>query len=178
MNNNGKLNHSYRYTKAKGELTRVYQRRKNLLLEIKNYLVHFIASAIIKSKCKIFCIEDLNLDPRGTKGALAKAIYSMPDDKNIIDKAILLASHILGYQVQLIRVDARKTSTLHNKCGGLLQRSNKAYDYANCKRCNKLVNTHTNAAKNIRDKGKQILNSLNTPFPHARGMDKASIKSI
>ena len=102
----------------------------------------------------------------------------MPDDKNIIDKAIILASHILGYQVHLIRVDARKTSTLHNRCGGVIQRSSKTYDYANCKKCNKLVNTHINAAKNIKDKGKQYLKSLDAPFPHARGMDKVSIKSI
>ncbi len=167
LKNYGRLKHSYRYVKVRGELQRIYKKRNNLLKEIKNYVTHYIAAVLIKSKCKIFCIEDFRIDPRGKRGALAKAIYSMPDDENIFEKAISIASLILKYNVSLISIDPRRTSSLHNNCGGILKRTSKSYDIVKCNKCSKQVNTHTNAALNIRDKGMKYYDS---PFPHARGM--------
>lgn len=92
----------------------------------------------------------------------------MPDDEDIFEKAVLLASSILKYDVSLVSVDPRRTSSIHNSCGGSLKRTTKSYDIVKCNKCSKQVNTHTNAALNIRDRG---IKSSNSPFPHARGMD-------
>ncbi|GAH38942.1 unnamed protein product, partial [marine sediment metagenome] len=62
-------------------------------------------------------IEQLTVDPSGTKGALAKAIYTMPDSLFIYQKAVWLASQELGYQVQLESVRPYHTSTVHYGCG-------------------------------------------------------------
>jgi len=161
------------YVKTKGELYRVYQRRKKLLKEIYNLSTHFIAAVIIKSKCEVLCIEDLNLDPRSKRGSLAKAIYNMPDDENIYYKASQLASKILKYPVQLISVNPQYTSTKHNECGGILKRHSGSYDFSVCDQCNKKVNTHHNAAKNIESRGRKIFESLelNTPFTHTRDIE-------
>ena len=132
---------------------------------------------IIKSGCKVLYIENLRSDPRGTRGALAKAIYNMPDEMNLFEKAVSLASSLLGYEVLLKKVDPRNTSSFHNGCGGTIQRSPKSYDIAQCKKCGKTVNTHINAAKNIRDKGEKNSNLTIVPFPHTRGMDSISTKS-
>ena len=102
----------------------------------------------------------------------------MPDDSNIFEKAVFLASSVLNYGVKLVLVDPRKTSTYHNGCKGIIHRTRGSYDIAKCKKCGKLVNTHTNAAKNIRDIGFKSLKTSNFPFPQARGMDQASIKSV
>ncbi|GAH37887.1 unnamed protein product, partial [marine sediment metagenome] len=64
----------------KGELNRVYTRRHRILRELTRLLPHFLASVMVKRKCKKLKIEHLTVDPTGTKGALAKAIYTMPDN--------------------------------------------------------------------------------------------------
>lgn len=165
------------FVKTKGELVRVYHKRKKILKTIKDLAPHFIAAVIIKSGCKVLYIEDLRSDPRGARGVLAKAIYNMPDEMNLFEKAVNLASSLLGYEVLLKKVDPRNTSKFHNGCGGTIQRSPKSYDISQCKKCGKTVNTHLNAAKNIRDKGEKNSNSSITPFPHTRGMDSISTKS-
>ncbi len=177
LNIKGKLKNSTDYVKNSGELARVYQKRKSLLKEIKGFIPHFIAAVIVKSNCRTLSIENLNSDPRGTRGALAKAIYNMPDETNLFEKAVNLASHVLKAKVKLIQVDPRNTSKFHNGCGGTIQRSTKSYDIAQCKKCGKTVNTHINAARNIRDKGEKNSNLTIVPFPHTRGMDSISTKS-
>ncbi len=172
-----KIKNSYDFVKTKGELVRVYHKRKKILKAIKDLVPHFIAAVIIKSGCKVLYIENLRSDPRGARGALAKAIYNMPDEMNLFEKAVSLASSLLGYEVQLKKVDPRNTSRFHNGCGGTIQRSPKSYDIAQCKKCGKTVNTHINAAKNIRDKGEKYSNLTIVPFPHTRGMDSISTKS-
>jgi len=64
--------------KLKGELNRVYKRRSRLLREITRRLPHFLAAVMVKKQCQTLKIEELVADPSGTKGALAKAIYTMP----------------------------------------------------------------------------------------------------
>ncbi len=135
--------------KLKGELNRVYTRRHRILRELTRLLPHFLASVMVKRKCKKLKIEHLTVDPTGTKGALAKAIYTMPDNLLIYKKAVWLASLELGYTVQLEAVLPYHTSTLHYGCGGVLARQSGQYDVAPCKKCGQQVNTHNNASKNI-----------------------------
>ena len=135
--------------KLKGELDRVYTRRSRILREITYLLPHFLAAVMVKKKCKVLKIERLTVDPTGTRGALAKAIYTMPDSLFIYKKAVWLASLELGYDVQLEAVHPYHTSTIHYGCGGLLTRQKGQYDVAPCKKCGQKVPTHANAAKNI-----------------------------
>ncbi len=135
--------------KLKGELNRVYTRRHRILREITRLLPHFLAAVLVKKHCKVLKIELLTADPTGTKGALAKAIYTMPDSLFIYKKAVWLASLELGYDVKLEAVNPYQTSSLHHKCGGLLARQQGQYDIAPCKKCGQHIDTHSNAAKNI-----------------------------
>ena len=123
---------------------------------------------LIKSGSCYLCIENLEFDPRGKKGALGKAFYSMPDEIDIFEKAILIATKISGRIIRLIKVPPQGTSTYHFQCRGILDRTNHYYDKALCKKCGDYVDTHHNAARNIKDKGEQLLQSLNRPSSHAR----------
>jgi len=135
--------------KLKGELNRVYQRRSRLLREITSLLPHFLAAVMVKKKCETLKIENLSADPTGTKGALAKAIYNMPDSLYIYKKAVWLASLELGYDVKLQVVDPYYTSSRHYGCGGTISRRKGQHDFAPCSKCGQKVNTHSNAALNI-----------------------------
>ncbi len=159
------------YYKTKGELNRIYKRKRNIVKEIRNLIPHFLAAVIIKSQCKVFFMEDIEYNPKGKKGALAKAIKSMPKSISLFEKATVLASNMLGYKVQLVTVDQRGTSRYHNKCGGKIERDPRNhYDRAPCKKCGKKVNTHTNAAKNIVEKGLKKLKSQYRSSPHTRSL--------
>jgi hypothetical protein len=164
------------YIKNKGELARVYKKRIKLLSEIKNFSSHFIAAVLVRSKSKLLCIEDLLINPSGSKGPLAKVFYSMVDENYIFVKAVLLASKILNYEIKLVKVNPWNTSVVHNNCGGHIIRSPNYYDISPCNKCRKNVNTHLNAARNIQEKGVQVLKSSNFPSSHARGIGKLPIK--
>ena len=103
----------------------------------------------MKKQCKVLKIERLTADPTGTKGTLAKAIYTMPDSLFIYKKAVWLASLELGYEVQLKTVNPYQTSAIHNNCGGSITRQKGQYDFAPCTKCGQQINTHFNAAQNI-----------------------------
>ena len=104
---------------------------------------------MVKKQCQVLKIEHLTSDPAGTKGALAKAIYTMPDSLFIYKKAVWLASLNLGCDVRLESVSPYHTSSLHYGCGGTLAREPGQYDVAPCRKCGQQVNTHSNAASNI-----------------------------
>ena len=140
-----------------GELNRVHNRRNRILREIVRRLPHFLAAVLVKKNCETFKIENLDIDATGKRGALAKAIYNMPDSTFIYKKARWLASIELGYNIKLEVVPAQNTSTIHYSCGGSLNRQPDQYDIAPCKRCKKAVNTHFNAAQNIASLAGKIL---------------------
>ncbi|MBA7548241.1 hypothetical protein ES705_40689 [subsurface metagenome] len=154
--------------KLLGELNRVYTRRSRIMREILRLLPFFLVAVIVKHHSRVLKIEELNVDPTGTKGALAKAIYTMPDNSFIYEKAVWLASSELGYDILLEQVDPFHTSLLHNVCGGVLDRKLGHYDYAYCKACGLKVNTHFNAALNISEKQGQPLSSRSFPPLNAR----------
>ena len=155
--------------KLKGELARVYTRRSRILREITRLLPHFLAAVLVKKRCQTLKIERLTADATGTKGALAKAIYTMPDSLFIYKKAVWLASLELGYDVELKVVNPQYTSTLHHGCGGVIARVKGQYDFAPCKKCSKKVNTHFNAAHNISSLSGTLLPYDHFPSTHVRG---------
>ncbi|MCE7748078.1 MAG: hypothetical protein GPJ51_06755 [Candidatus Heimdallarchaeota archaeon] len=160
---------AYGSCKLKGELNRVYTRRSRILREITRFLPHFLAAVLVKKKCKVLKIEHLTADPTGTKGALARAIYTMPDSLFIYKKAVWLASIELDYDVQLEVVLPYHTSTIHYGCGGSLTRHKGQYDIAPCKKCGQQVNTHFNAAHNIASLQGTQLPPDSFPSMHVRG---------
>jgi hypothetical protein len=148
------------FCKLQGELNRVYTRRMRIIRELTRCLPPFLAAVMVKKQCKTLKIEQLTVDPSGTKGALAKAIYTMPDNLFIYQKSVWLASQELGYQVQLESVCPYHTSTIHYGCGGVLARNQSQYDHAPCKKCGRKVYTHTNAAHNIASLSGMLLPSF------------------
>ncbi len=155
--------------KLKGELNRVYKRRSCLLREITRLLPHFLAAALVKKQCQTLKIEKLTSDPAGTKGALAKAIYNMPDSLYIYKKAVWLASLELGYDVELETVSPYHTSSKHYGCGGMIVRDDKHHDFAPCRKCGQQVNTHKNATMNIASLQGTLLPYDLFPSTHVRG---------
>lgn len=155
--------------KLKGELNRVYTRRSRLLREITRRLPHFLAAVLVKKHCQTLKIEELTADAAGTKGALAKAIYNMPDNLYIYKKAVWLASLELGYDVQLETVPPYHTSSKHYGCRGMIARDKKHHDFAPCTKCGQQVNTHSNAALNIASLPGKLLPSDLFPSTHVRG---------
>ena len=155
--------------KLKGELNRVYTRRYRILREITRLLPHFLAAVLVKKKCKVLKIERLTADATGTKGALAKAIYTMPDSLFIYKKAVWLASLELGYDVKLATVNPYYTSSIHYTCGGSLPRQQGQYDFTPCTKCGQQVNTHFNAARNIASLQGTLLPPDSFPSKHVRG---------
>jgi len=155
--------------KLKSELNNVYQRRSRLLREITRRLPHFLAAVMVKKQCQTLKVEELTTDPSGSKGALAKAIYTMPDNLYIYKKAVWLASLELDYDVQLKAVPPYYTSSKHHGCGGTIARDKQYYDVAPCSKCGQQVNTHENATFNIASlKGTLLPHDL-FPSTHVRG---------
>ncbi|MHA1202778.1 MAG: zinc ribbon domain-containing protein, partial [Candidatus Heimdallarchaeaceae archaeon] len=164
-----KARDTFGFCKLQGELNRVYTRRMRIIRELTRFLPHFLAAVMVKKQCKTLKIEQLTVDPSGNKGALAKAIYTMPDNLIIYKKAVWLASQELGYQVQLESVSPYHTSTIHYGCGGKLVRNQSQYDHAPCRKCGLKVNTHTNAAHNIASLSGMLLPSDPLPLTAREG---------
>ena len=144
--------------KLHGELTRVYARRKRLLQQLFHEVVRYLTTVFVQTQCPMGCFEDLNLTARGTKGALTKAILSMPDDKSLPERVMLMYEWLTGKKLTLVLVDPRGTSQgEHADCPavpkGKIHRSGKNWDKVTCTGCKKLVNTQTNAARVIKLRG-------------------------
>ncbi|MCH8908600.1 MAG: hypothetical protein IH840_16055 [Candidatus Heimdallarchaeota archaeon] len=131
----------------------MYERRKRLLREIKNQCKLLSVAVLIQSKAKQFNVEDLQMSARGKSGALAKAILAMPDEINIFEQAVILASSYRQADIELKLINPFKTSSNHYDCGGKWRRSLGNWDLCQCTFCEAEVNTHFNAALHIRDGG-------------------------
>ena len=124
---------------------------------------------LVKKQCQTLKVEELTTDPAGTNRALAKAIYTMPNNMYIYKKAVWLVSLELGYDVSLESVPPYHTSSKYYSCEGTIARDNYHHDFAPCKKCGQQVNTHENAALNIASlQGTLLLPDL-FPSTHVRG---------
>ena len=153
-----------RLDKYSCELSFVHARRKRLLREIHRQCGRLVALAVFHIDVSLLAIEDLHLSARGTRGPLAKAILSMPDEFDLFTRALLLVEVFTGKHIPLCTVNPIYTSSgLHVGCSssfpGRLSRSGSSYDFVRCPTCDLLVNTHRNAACLIRDR------ALASPLP-------------
>jgi hypothetical protein len=146
-----------RLEKYSSEVSFVHARRKRLLREIHRHCTRLIALVVFHTDVSTLAIEDLHLSARGTRGSLAKAILSMPDELDIFTRALLLVELSTGKSIHLCSVSPAYTSSgPHVGCisspPGRLSRSGSFYDFVRCPACGLLVNTHHNAARVIRDR--------------------------
>ncbi len=108
--------------KHTGELQRVYQRRSNLLHEIKQQCKLVTTAVLVASEASQLNVEDLRLSARDKRGALAKAILNMPDELDLFEQAVMLAASYTGTEIRLERINPFQTSSVHYNCdsGGRL----------------------------------------------------------
>ncbi len=144
--------------KIRGEISRLYTRRTRLLKELHREVSRTISTMLVRSQSLILCAEDLDNSVRGKRGALAKAILSMPDEPDLVERACFVSEHNTKQAIKLISVDPRNTSKgKHIGCSknppGTISRTSQSYDYANCSGCNNRLNTHIHAAKVIKRRG-------------------------
>jgi len=62
------------------------------------------------SQSSVLSVEDLNCGTYNKKGALAKAIVSMPDNEDLYTKAVAVVHWITNNPVVLVKVDPYLTS--------------------------------------------------------------------
>ncbi len=154
--------------KLRGEISRVHRRRTRLLKELHRVVGQTVSTMLVQSRSLILCVEDLDVNPRGKRGALAKAILSMPDEPDLVKRACLVSEHTTNRPVRLIPVNPSYTSSGdHNGCEknppGKILRNSRSYDIVTCSECNKRINTHVNAAKVVKRRGLEILSASASP---------------
>jgi len=130
------------------EIEYLYRRKRNLRKSYHQKLANWVGQQLYHSDAKHLIIEDLNVNTINTRAALARAIESMADDTSLYSREVL-AVNLMNKKCSLHKVSPYHTSTKHANCGGKLMRSSEQYDIAPCNSCNKMVNTHLNAAINL-----------------------------
>jgi hypothetical protein len=100
-------------------------------------------------------------------GGIGESDLAMPDDEALFVRAVLLASYITGRPIELRKVNPAYTSQgVHRTCPvnppGRIVRSPGQWDYATCSGCHQRVNTHREAAGQIREAGVAL-----APLPEA-----------
>lgn len=140
------------HTKRVTVVRQHFTKRNNLLREIEHQIGHLTSALLVQTEAQTLAVEELNCSTRNTKGALAKAIASMPDDNAIYVNAVLRAEFFSNKTIFLETVDPAYTSNgIHIGCSsnpaGKLKRTPKHYDNAPCSHCSQFINTHVNAAK-------------------------------
>ena len=148
--------------KRQTELRFVYERRARLLSEVHRYCSRLVSAVLLQTQSPVLCVEELSCSTYRTRGALAKAIISMPDDEDIYTRSAMTVQWLTGKLVTVIEVDAKYTSRSHHltclvALKGKIQRSSKYYDLAPCSACGLLINTHHHAACVIRNRGLEYL---------------------
>ncbi|MHA2294826.1 MAG: hypothetical protein ACXAEU_01550 [Candidatus Hodarchaeales archaeon] len=152
------------------QLALQYNKQKNRLKDLHDHRCPVeIGKQLASTDAEVLACEALDIgDAAGKRGALAKAILSMPDEREIPERAItnintLHALQGTGKRVLLDPVDPRGTSNIHARCPhdprGHLKRRKGHHDLAPCNKCHQLVNTHVSAS--------QVVEELSTST-HAR----------
>lgn len=169
-NQNKRIKARKQKKKIQYEKERVYQRRQRLLKQLHLDVRQIITTVIVAGNYSVLGLEELNLSARGTKGALAKAILSLPDTKELYKKPIAKASKILKRPLLLVEVDPRNTSQgehigCYHQPPGMLRRTMEHYHEIPCSKCKKMVNSHKNASLHIRKRANAIITNHSIKLP-------------
>lgn len=138
-------NNSWKKRNYTREVDNLHKRIQNLRKTYHLQLSNFVGQQVKSSGASHLILENLDVSTMNTRGALAKAITSMADDTSLYAREVL-ALNLMGSNCELHFVNPYHTSTKHANCGGKLKRSSDNYDITPCDLCNKMVNTHKNAA--------------------------------
>jgi hypothetical protein len=134
--------------KLRQEMSLLYRRQGHLRNAIHARCSVETDRVLQRTRASELVLEQLAVDPKGTRKALATAIYSMPDEGVIYLRALQNLQALNPPQVvELLELNPRGTSQTHVRCGGHLPRTAGSYDVCRCKKCGKQVNTHENAAE-------------------------------
>jgi hypothetical protein len=96
-------------------------------------------------------------DTRNTRGGLAKAISSMPDNIDFVGKELLALNLAFQKDIKLGLVNKNNSSRLHFQCRGIIERNG---DTGTCKKCGAKIQMHNNSAKNITERLEKMIDSL------------------
>lgn len=146
------------WLKQQSELERIHKRRERLLRSIHNRAQLETAAIMIHSDVDLFSVEDLRLSAKHTRGALARAILSLPDEPELTAIATMTANWITDRSINLERVDPQYTSqALHLDCTidppGRIKRVSNNSELGNCSGCQTNILIHLHAAQVIRNRG-------------------------
>ena len=112
----------------------------------------------------MFSVEDLRLSAKHTRGALARAILSLPDEPELTAIATMTANWTTDRSINLERVHPQYTSqALHLDCindpPGRIKRVSNNSELGKCSSCQILIPIHTHASRVIRDRGHEQFTS-------------------
>ena len=146
------------WLKQQSELERIHERRERLLHSIHNRAQLETAVILIHSEVDLFSVEDLRLSAKHTRGALARAILSLPDEPELTAIATMTANWITNRSINLERVDPQYTShALHLDCTidppGRIKRVSNNSELGKCSGCQATILIHIHAAQVIRNRG-------------------------
>lgn len=127
------------------DLRLLYRRRANLRQTYHQKLGNWLGQQLVGCGAEVLIMEDLKVHTYGTRKALARAIESMADEKQLYLREVLAVQLYTQKNCKLVTLPAFNSSRLHVGCGGMLDRSKEHHDLAPCKKCKRLVNTHHNA---------------------------------
>ncbi len=147
-----------KWLKQQSELERIHDRRDRLLKTVHQQAQLTTAAVLIHSEVDLFSVEDLRLSAKHTRGALAKAILSLPDEPELTAIATMTANWISGRFLHLERVHPHYTSqALHLDCPsdpvGRIQRVSNNSALGKCSNCQLTLPIHIHAARVIRNRG-------------------------
>ena len=127
-------------------LKAMHRRKKHLRADYHLRCTQYVGWQADRSGASSLILEDLELTQRGTRGALAKAIESMPDELGLYAREVLAIQILRQRPIELKTSPAHYSSSRHVGCAGILDHTIEHYDIAPCLSCYRLVNTHYNAA--------------------------------
>lgn len=157
-----------RWLKQQSEMERLYARQKRLLKTIHRQSSVFVSAVLLDCQTPLFSVEDLKLSAKHTRGALAKAILSLPDEPEMTAIATMTANWLGDLKIALERVNPRYTSQApHLDClvtpVGVIRRNPDDSDLGKCSECKMSLAIHTHAGRVIRNRGyeQHIINPSN-----------------
>ena len=147
-----------RWLKQQSEMERLYARQKRVLKTIHQQSSRFITAVLLDCLTPLFSVEDLKLSAKHTRGALAKAILSLPDEPEISEIATMTANWIGNLTIALERVNPQYTSQApHLDCSvkpvGKIRKNATNSDLGTCSGCKTTLMIHTHASRVIRNRG-------------------------
>jgi len=145
--------------KLSTELRLAHLRRVRLRIELLTKARIQLGKKVLELNVDYVGIEaGLRKDTKDKKGALARAITSMPDNLALIRHEVMIINELFQRNVKIVLVRKEGTSKYHHQCGGIIDRTG---DEGTCRECGERVNTHHNGANNVEDRASNLVHEWN-----------------